>query len=83
MKRYKQIFLYVVSTMSSIYNCCDRWHVKWIIKKLIVSVQNFWYDPRRMEQYKSIYWDNIQKGSLEHLAIGYLISFQWLKYLQF
>ena len=49
MKRYKQILLYVVSTMSSIYNCCDRWHVKWIIKKLIVSVQNFWYDPRIFE----------------------------------
>ena len=31
--------------MSSIYNWCDRWHVKWIIKKLIVSVQNFWYAP--------------------------------------
>ena len=46
MKRYKQILLYVVSTVSSIYNCRDRWHVKLIIKKLIVSVQNFWYDPR-------------------------------------
>ena len=43
MKRYKQILLYVVSTMSSIYNWCDRRHVKCIIKKLIVSVQNFWY----------------------------------------
>ena len=45
MKRCKRIFLYVVSTMSSIYNCCDRWHVKCVIKKLIVSVQNFWYAP--------------------------------------
>ena len=26
MKRYKQILLYVVSTMSSIYNWCERWH---------------------------------------------------------
>ena len=45
MKRYKQILLYVVSTMPSIYNWCDRWHVKSVIKKLIVSVQNFWYAP--------------------------------------
>ena len=45
MKRYKQILLYVVSTMSSIYNWCDRWHVKCVIKILIVSVQNFWYAP--------------------------------------
>ena len=45
MKRYKQILLYVVSTMLSIYNWCDRWHVKCIIKKLIVSVQSFWYAP--------------------------------------
>ena len=45
MKRYKQILLYVVNTMSSIYNWCDRWHVKCVIKKLIVSVQNFWYAP--------------------------------------
>ena len=27
MKRYKQILLYVVSIMSSIYNCCDRWQL--------------------------------------------------------
>ena len=50
MKRYKQILLYVVSTMSSIYNWCDRWHVKCIIKKLIVSVQNFWYAPCRFKK---------------------------------
>ena len=37
--------MYVVNTMSSIYNWCDRWHVKCIMKKLIVSVQNFWYAP--------------------------------------
>ena len=45
MKRYKKTLLYLASTMSSNYNCCDRWHAKCIIKKLIVSVQNFWYAP--------------------------------------
>ena len=40
---------------TSIYNCCDRWHVKLIIKKLIVSVQNFWYDPRISPTHTNLY----------------------------
>ena len=49
------MLLYVVSRMSSIYNWCDRRHVKCVIKKLIVSVQNFWYAPCIYIMYM-VYW---------------------------